>query len=460
MRDFEKIEWKNYNRPPFYQQWLCRDDTLKLASFGDRGLAEVDDQIRAIKDQWDLDTVKGHFLDRIGKLLNEKRNGNTDAHYRILLKLRRLLNTNDGSIPQIIEAIKFIYSSEIIHIVADYPAGLIIEHDGEGNPGLNFNKLLAEIIPAGVSFSTKELFYFTEELPPGETMSNVESVTSMRDYMGYVFHNGVYRRNGQIRRQYNGAKDSLSINLGYALQDRLYGRTLHNGLFRRNGDITRSGFIRTPSPATEILVFNLYANHREEVPSSENAAITLFKDMSEAVEHENYHNGAYRRNGVVQRTNRVYDQIAIAIQTMEQERMYGTLQRNGVIRRNGSERRDGFTGSPNPATEKIVVTATNRYSEEAQCNESFSITRIEHGVHEDFHKKIRRNSVIRRDGRYNRASGISEIQGIRGELTAFGDTLNNSNETLSIGYRKHHFHNGVYRRNRHIKHDANILIPL
>jgi hypothetical protein len=162
MKDFQKIDWKQYNRPPFYQQWLCRDDTLNLTAFGDKGLAEVDGQVLALKDQWDLDSVKGHFLDRMGKLLNEKRNGNTDDHYRMLLKLRRLLNTNDGSIPSIIKAIKFIYSSEVVHIVPDYPGGLIIEHDGEGTPGLNFNKLLAEIVSAGVSFSTKELFYFFE----------------------------------------------------------------------------------------------------------------------------------------------------------------------------------------------------------------------------------------------------------------------------------------------------------
>jgi hypothetical protein len=92
VKDFQKIDWKTYNRPPFYQQWLCRDDTQKLASFGDRGLDELDGQILALKDEWDLDNVTGHFLDRIGKLLDEKRNGNTDGHYRILLKLRRLLN--------------------------------------------------------------------------------------------------------------------------------------------------------------------------------------------------------------------------------------------------------------------------------------------------------------------------------------------------------------------------------
>jgi hypothetical protein len=61
MKDFQKIDWKLYNRPPFYQQWLCKEDTLKLASFGDGGLSEVDDQALALKAQWDLENAKGPF---------------------------------------------------------------------------------------------------------------------------------------------------------------------------------------------------------------------------------------------------------------------------------------------------------------------------------------------------------------------------------------------------------------
>jgi hypothetical protein len=193
MKDFQKIDWKQYNRPPYRQQWLCRDDTLKPAAFGDKGLAEVDNQALSLKDQWDLEKVKSHFLDRIGKLLNEYRNGNTDDYYRILLKLRRLMNTNDGSIPSIIKAIRFLYSSEVVHIVPNYPAGLIIEHDGEGTPGLNFNKIIAEIVPAGVSFSTKELFNLFENII---IMVPVEKTKTKRDSQD-LFPSGL-RYNGRF----------------------------------------------------------------------------------------------------------------------------------------------------------------------------------------------------------------------------------------------------------------------
>jgi hypothetical protein len=197
VKDFQKIDWKLYNRPPFYQQWLCRGDTLRLAAFGDRGLAEADDQALALKDQWDLENVKARFLDRIGKLLNEYRNGGTDEYYRILLKLRRLLNTNDGSIPSIIKAIKFFYSSETVHIIPDYPAGLIIEHDGEGTPGLNFNRLLAEIIPAGVSFSTKELFDFLDRLLFSDSFTDFRIARNDKERFGkHLKYNGAIKYDG------------------------------------------------------------------------------------------------------------------------------------------------------------------------------------------------------------------------------------------------------------------------
>jgi len=247
MRDFEKIDWKRYNRPPFYQQWMCKDDTLKLATFGDKGLAEVDCQVMALKDQWDLDNVKGHSLDRIGKLLAEKRNGNSDEFYRIMLNLRRLLNTNDGSIPAIIKAIKYFYSSEVVHIVPDYPAGLIIEHDGEGTPGLNFNRLLTEIIPAGVSFSTKELFYFTEEFIVTDTLT-----ITVQKKISDTFQNGI---------KYNG----MAKYDGHTLNTTEITKLKYDGTHKYNAVIKYAGKVIVDSDAYVIIPFKYRSGIRDEL---------------------------------------------------------------------------------------------------------------------------------------------------------------------------------------------------
>jgi hypothetical protein len=397
MKDFQKTDWKQYNRPPFYQQWLCRDDTLKLASFGDKGLSEADGQILALKDQWDLDNAKGRFLDRIGKLLDEKRNGNTDEHYRILLKLRSLLNTNDGSIPSIIEAVKFFYSSEIVHIVPDYPAGLIIEHDGEGTPGLNFNRLLAEIIPAGVSFSTKELFDFLEEMACADNQFIQVHHNPKEEFEGRIYHNrrilhdghtilpaelrkafhndtnyhnGDTSYNGQyeaeaagfiklpVRRQ-SGYFDPLSLDFGLAMRDFQFSRSFHNGGVRRkmrakhNGEFTRNGVTnRMPiarhnrrsqySISDAISAFKLNQPVIDNFPSNENALVNLTAYDTGQFRKPYNHDGTYRYNSALYHSGRALDFLALLQRLFIQETAMGMLYHNRIIRHDGSEKHSGL----------------------------------------------------------------------------------------------------------------------
>ena len=334
MRDFEKVDWKKYNRPPFYQQWMCKDDTFNLATFGDRGLAEFDCQILKLKDQWDLNNVNGHFLDRIGKFLSEKRNGNPDEVYRVMLNLRRLLNTNDGSIPAIIKAIKYFYSSEVVHIVPDYPAGLIIEHDGEGTPGLNFNRLLTEIIPAGVSFSTKELFFFTEEFfitdalviivkkQISDNFKNGLKYNGRGKYDGHTLnpteviklkYNGQFKYNGMIkyaRRQRvdadsyvivpfkyrSGIRDELTVNTPQKFIDNARSQLKYNGLSKYNGENKYSGFFSENS-ITDILHDTAKTILTDNETTAENLAVQIDKPLDEHFTTRNKYDGYFTYSG-------------------------------------------------------------------------------------------------------------------------------------------------------------------
>jgi hypothetical protein len=352
MKDFQKIDWKQYNRPPFYQQWLCRDDTLKLVTFGDTGLSEIDDQILALKDQWDLDNVEGHFLDRVGKLLDEKRNGNTDEYYRILLKLRRLLNTSDGSIPSIIKAIKFFYSSEIVHIVPDYPAGLIIEHDGEGTPGLNFNKLLAEIIAAGVSFSTKELFAFKDIFVVTDFMKTI----TMRRKMSDTFHIGGLKFNGRAKHdghtlnpteylpikadgsyKFNGTKkhkpelapaqtfvaipikarngiiDKLKIKMNVEDHVDLFRAHLkHNGMIKADGQNKFNGYAKIG----DVLSVRARMNFIDREQMTENLNVRLINDFVEKAPTRWKFDGTFKHNGAIT-ASATHDKLTIAVKSLD-----------------------------------------------------------------------------------------------------------------------------------------------
>ena len=192
----EKIDFSSFNKPKYFPSWLCGGDTLKLAELSDKELSEIDENIRAIADQYDIDNASGAELDRIGKILGEDRGGNSDRIYRIYLKLRTMLNTADGTVEDIIKFVKFFFSSEVVHLVPNYPAGLRILHDGF-NDTVDFNRIIKQIVGAGIAYDTRELFNMKEEFPIDESdEKRVHRVESEYFARNAVFHDGRVLRDG------------------------------------------------------------------------------------------------------------------------------------------------------------------------------------------------------------------------------------------------------------------------
>jgi hypothetical protein len=495
MRDFQKTDWKQYNRPPFYQQWLCRDDTLKLASFGDKGLSEVDGQILALKDQWDIDTVKGSFLNRIGKLLDEKRNGNTDNYYRMLLRLRRLLNTNDGSIPSIIKAIKFIYSSEIVHIVPDYPAGLIVEHDGEGTPGLNFNKLLAEIIPAGVSFSTKELFDFFDELTSvdnhliqvhhiqkeefegriyhnrrilrdGRTILATELKKSYHN--GVNYHDGASRHNGQYEaeatscirlplRRESGYLDPLALRHGLAMRDFQFSQLFHNGTIthriraRHNAEFLHNAVInRMPiarhngrsihSISDAVSIFTVRQPAIENFPAGENSLVNITAYDSDQFRKPHFHDGKKKHNSAIFHSGWALDFLSLHQSFSLLDTAAGLTYHNGTLYHNGGENHYGL--GKHYAYEKQSLNIGFQFHETMQEAES-AILRIENNTAELASKLYKHNRIQKHNGEILHTGLLGDKMSMRTEVSPFEDAargvLRHNNSISHNGAEKHSF---------------------
>jgi len=79
---FKPVDWSEYNRPPYFPQWLARGETLDLAKHGDGQLESLETQVAAVAEQYDIYAAKGFLLNRIGKILAEPRNGIDDEVYR------------------------------------------------------------------------------------------------------------------------------------------------------------------------------------------------------------------------------------------------------------------------------------------------------------------------------------------------------------------------------------------
>lgn len=280
----KKIDFSEFNKPKYFPAWLCGGDTLRLAELPDAQLEEIEANIRKMADQFDIDNAVGVELDRIGKILCESRNGNTDRIYRIYLKLKTMLNTADGTVEDIIRFVKFFFSSETVHLVPNYPAGLRILHDGF-NDTVDFNRIIKQIVGAGVAYDTRELFNITDEMPIEET----DWKRVHRTEKEYFSRNMVFR-NGRFLRD------------GVTVLPTCVVRVLRNGVYTQNGFLTkREGVIRVidDSPV----------------------------------------------NTPVLRNSGILDEFSLVYAKNFEEWWKSLLFRNGAVCRNGSERRNGSAAS-------------------------------------------------------------------------------------------------------------------
>jgi hypothetical protein len=246
---FLEIDWSKYNKPPFLPQWLCTDETLEMARYDDGLNADIDKNVRGMVEQYDLDNMKGNMLDRLGKLLDTKRNGDNDDHYRIRLKVKILLNKSTGSINDIIKIAELLYSGEDVHIVPNYPAGIRILHDGEGTPGLDFNQIMRSTLAAGVSYDTTELFNFIEN----EILSELKKITIHRNPVdlfpeGPRYNGRLLADQGTILRAdgsmvYDGTRNAIgTIPIIGTIFDYYFKELFADGSHIANGDEIYSGF--------------------------------------------------------------------------------------------------------------------------------------------------------------------------------------------------------------------------
>jgi hypothetical protein len=244
--------------------------------------------------------------------------------------------------------------------------------------------------------------------------------------------------------------------LGYSLGDQLFGRAMHNALFRRDGTLTHNGFVN--DVATELWSFNGRMNYVENAQSSEQTAIALSYQLSEGLEQDFRHNGKLRRNGEVQhKTRYILDCINLKLGFHIQESHRGLAIHNGLYRRDGTIRHGLLDTS---ITEKNNIHVKYSLQDVVTAKEEISPVSVRQSISEGFQRGIRRNGFIRRNGRYNRAMGVVDVQKINVHVAPFTDTLGNCRETFTIRYRKHYYHNGRFRRNGAVKHDSNIPLPL
>ena len=293
--NFEPIDFKVYNKPPYYPQTYARGETKKLVSFDDSQFEELDRLIDKTSDQHDLEKAKNILLDRLGKIVGENRDGNDDNLYRLLIRLRTILNTTSSSINDIIRVIKFVYSSEVVRIQPNYPAGLTILHDGE-NPSLDYNKYISQVVAAGIAFDTKELFFFTEKMDAVEKSVIVVKQAVTEGFFGQI------KFNGRI------AMD------GHTIRDIELNDFLHNGKHTMDGTKQFRRVCWEPANTSIFPPFRFSSGVGEKLAMVvQNDTTEAYPEISEVfhcgIRYHHFHNRKYRYDGTIQYNGNILIQL-------------------------------------------------------------------------------------------------------------------------------------------------------
>lgn len=127
----ETMNYSEFQKPPFLLQQFLETDVQRVLDIHAAGLQKLEEAAqRFFIDLW-IDTAAGAQLDVLGKHLVVDREGRNDDSFRTVLKLKAFINVGGGTPETIIETVRKVYNATVIHYIPDYPAGIIIQQNGQ-----------------------------------------------------------------------------------------------------------------------------------------------------------------------------------------------------------------------------------------------------------------------------------------------------------------------------------------
>lgn len=161
-----------------------KEDYKALLEIFLNSVQEVEDAFAELSTIKDLSTVTGIWLDYLGSILGEDRNGIADEQYRANLKLRIAINTSDGTAPVIQEIIRTYTDSDFVRIAT----GVLSYGQLILNGITNVNSPLYYLVEDIVAVTTKVLILQDTEqksfFPSWETQLKALDAFYLEDGLG------------------------------------------------------------------------------------------------------------------------------------------------------------------------------------------------------------------------------------------------------------------------------------
>ncbi len=213
---FEGIDWEQYNKPPFLPGFLSDGQTQEFARIVDEQFPGLEETIHSLLNQYDADSEDSSLLKRQGSLLDIDDLGSTTMLLKKQVELKKLLNTNNGTVDEMLRALKSYYTSETIRLRPKYPAGVAIYYNGAPPEGIDFNRFMVQVIGAGILFETIPYIVYKEKAKIKETITKQKiylldemHYDDLFGYTGIVQYGAMFTKKGDTM----SIKDELIINI-------------------------------------------------------------------------------------------------------------------------------------------------------------------------------------------------------------------------------------------------------
>ncbi len=121
-------------------------------------IQNLEDVLWATYNAFDLDTAIGDQLDKLGRLVGELRNDRSDTQYRTAIRVRILVNSSMGTLPELIAILEAADPALTQEAVEFYPATVVFWWLGDFAelPAADLFRLIKQAKPAGVRLMAVE----------------------------------------------------------------------------------------------------------------------------------------------------------------------------------------------------------------------------------------------------------------------------------------------------------------
>lgn len=153
----EKItDYKNFNKNPWLIEFFKEHNLIDILEAGDNQFNELETVFYDMFTKLWIDNAEGEQLDILGIHIGADRNGLNDTDYRLLIEAKIQINISSGQPERVISAVRFIYDTNDIEYVPNYPAKVRIYVTGQEYTSAEAF-LLLQVLPSGVGLILSEV---------------------------------------------------------------------------------------------------------------------------------------------------------------------------------------------------------------------------------------------------------------------------------------------------------------